>query len=594
MPNNEVDFNIIENKIIELVIGLELDGRVFKFRPGQLEAVTSIVCNVMNNVKHTLLEAPTGSGKSMIGILAAYALYKLFNKKSYILVSDLSLYKQYEDDLIRFDADAFGQIRTEQMFGCIKGKENYTCWKNSCSASQAACSLQGMSVNGTMRNNYEFSCAHNCKYMQDYIKAIHAPITLMTYQLYFIQRNYVEDALFNGINKNFPARDLVICDECHKLCDICQAHFAPTISTSRPDWMNAIDKYLHNDSHEHVRAAIIRKMTMSDGDELMQAISEYAGYVRQYVMDNETIRKRLAHRTALSKIERLALASGNRARQEHCKLDDMLSFIGELKSSDYLVKTINESNISLNFIFDDIMLKKYFHSKSKCEMLMSATIGNFGRYASLNGLDKSSCKAISLPSTFDFSKSPIMFSSHNKMSYAEKNTSIANIAEQASEICKENDVVRGIIQTGSYANTKALLEHLPKDVLDRCLIYNGAVEKRQMLDEFVERAKDPKDNSILVGPTLIEGLNFPDDVCRFQICIKVPYACLGSEYVKKKMQYVPGWYEYDVLNKLCQGIGRGVRHEHDWCKTYILDGCISYLVSKLEKFSTLNGRFKKF
>ena len=73
----------------------------------------------------------------------------------------------------------------------------------------------------------------------------------------------------------------------------------------------------------------------------------------------------------------------------------------------------------------------------------------------------------------------------------------------------------------------------------------------------------------------------------------MPYACLGSEYVRKKMEYVNGWYEYDVLNKLCQGIGRGIRHKNDWCKTYILDGCITNLISKLNKFNTLQGRFKK-
>jgi Rad3-related DNA helicase len=125
------------------------------------------------------------------------------------------------------------------------------------------------------------------------------------------------------------------------------------------------------------------------------------------------------------------------------------------------------------------------------------------------------------------------------------------------------------------------------------MLYNGTSEKKQMLDEFLRRSSIENDNSILVGPTLIEGLNFPDDICRFQICIKVPYACLGSEYVKKKMECVPGWYEYDVLNKLCQGIGRGVRHECDWCKTYILDGCVTKLVPGLEKFGALSGRFKK-
>ena len=98
----------------------------------------------------------------------------------------------------------------------------------------------------------------------------------------------------------------------------------------------------------------------------------------------------LASRNSLSKRERRALAAGNRARQEHCKLEDMLGFIGECGSTEFVAKSMGEDDITLNFIFDDALLKKYFHKKSRCELLMSATIGNFGKYADLIGLDKKS------------------------------------------------------------------------------------------------------------------------------------------------------------------------------------------------------------
>jgi len=167
------------------------------------------------------------------------------------------------------------------------------------------------------------------------------------------------------------------------------------------------------------------------------------------------------------------------------------------------------------------------------------------------------------------------------------------ISKQAAEICKQHSNERGIVQTGSYANLEMFANSLPEETSKRLIVYKNAAEKKIALAEFMERGNDANDNSILAGPTLIEGLNFPDSLCRFQICIKVPYACLGSEYVKRKMAYVDGWYEYDVINKLCQGIGRGVRHKTDWCKTYILDGCISKLVHKLDRISALHGRFKE-
>jgi Rad3-related DNA helicase len=564
---------------------IELLGKDFKFREGQLDAIVQIVNNTTNNIKHNMLEAPTGSGKSMIALISAYALYKIYDKKTYILVSDLSLFAQYENDIKKLNSICFG---------CLKGKENYVCWKNGCNVSQATCSLKGISVGKMAKHSMSFACKEKCQYIKDYTKAIHAPITLMTYQLYFIQRNYVEDILFNGRNKNFPARDLVICDECHKICEICQSHFAPTINIKRPKWMNDLDKGCKLPPYEDHRYKIVNDiLNSSTNDDLVYHISCYEQYISRYVGANEELRDFYKNKDKLSKIDRALLYAGNRARQEHCKFDDMLSFISEIGSNEYVTKSVSDNDITINFIFDDIMLKKYFHNKSNNELLMSATIGNFNSYANIAGLDKQQSRAIVIPSTFDFSNSPIVYSTINKMSYTEKDNSIKHIAQQVIDICNKHNTHRGIIQTGSYAHAKTLMSYLPYDILQRCLFYDGSESKKTILNDFLDRNCYNDDNSILIGPTLIEGLNFPDDMCRFQICIKVPYACLGSEYVRKKMEYVNGWYEYDVLNKLCQGIGRGIRHKNDWCKTYILDGCITNLISKLNKFNTLQGRFKK-
>jgi Rad3-related DNA helicase len=562
----------------------ELLGNDFTFREGQLDAIIHVIENALSNVKHTLLEAPTGSGKSMIALISAYVLHKMYGKKTYILVSDLSLYEQYENDINKLGSGAFG---------CIKGKENYVCWKNGCNVSQATCSLKGMSVRSMSKKPMSFACKEHCTYMKDYIRAVHAPITLMTYQMYFVQRNYVEDVIFEGKNINFPARDLVICDECHKICDICQTHFAPTISIKRPKWMNDIDKGCQFNPYEDARYRIVDDILQcSSTDELINHVSRYEKYLLKYVSANKYLRTKYSNKEKLTKMDRTLLAAGNRARQEHCKFADMLEFISEMESTDYVAKTVDDNNITINFVFDDIMLKKYFHDKSNNEMLMSATIGNFKSYASIAGLDIKRTTAISIPSTFDFSASPILYSSSNRMSYNEKHESIKKIALQVADICHSHSKMRGIIQTGSYAHAKTLMSYLPFDVLDRCVFYDGSSSKKTALDEFLN-IDSLYDDRILIGPTLIEGLNFPDDMCRFQICIKVPYACLGSEYVKKKMEYVNGWYEYDVLNKICQGIGRGIRHKTDWCKTYILDGCITNLMPKLKKFSILNERLKQ-
>lgn len=579
------DISSIQDKIKQYAN--DLLGKDFIFREHQLEAIVNIVQNAISDVKQTVLEAPTGSGKSIIAILSAYALYKLYGKTSYILVSDLSLFEQYERDIRKLWSNEFG---------CIKGKENYVCGKNGCKVSQATCALQNIPIKRLANPSFKssrFVCKDNCQYVHDYVQAVNAPITLMTYQLYFIQRNYVEDGIFGGHNKNFPERDLVICDECHNICDICQSHFAPTISIARPSWMDIICQYTGMPSMEDVRSSIVQNIiSCNSNNRLIDYVEEYEEYVSAYVMQNDSVRAKLAKKSYLTKLEKAALFSGNVARQEHCKLEDMLAFIDPVGSADYVVKTIDKDHVTINFVFDSMMLTKYFHMKSRHELLMSATIGDFVEFAKISGLNED-FKRILIPSSFDFGNSPIMFSNENRMSFYERDASFPNIVKQVSSICRENTHIRGIIQTGSYANAESLKMTLPEDILERCLFYKGAVEKKMVLAKFLDSSRCTQDDSrILVGPTLLEGLNFPDDLCRFQICIKVPYAYLGNEYIKKKMQYIDGWYEYDAMNKICQGIGRGVRHKHDWCKTYILDGCVANLVERLDKFSSLSGRFK--
>ena len=44
-----------------------------------------------------------------------------------------------------------------------------------------------------------------------------------------------------------------------------------------------------------------------------------------------------------------------------------------------------------------------------------------------------------------------------------------------------------------------------------------------------------------------------------------------------KKELFPLWYDSVTSNSIIQNIGRGVRNEHDYCDTFILDGCFERL-----------------
>ena len=105
--------------------------------------------------------------------------------------------------------------------------------------------------------------------------------------------------------------------------------------------------------------------------------------------------------------------------------------------------------------------------------------------------------------------------------------------------------------------------------------YEGSKQKGVMLELFKK-----KDDAVLMGPSLLEGLDLKDDISRFQIFFKVPYPHLGNPLIKAKMQTSNEWYDWKTGISIMQGVGRSVRSEDDWAITYILDACFRSLINK--------------
>jgi Rad3-related DNA helicase len=110
------------------------------------------------------------------------------------------------------------------------------------------------------------------------------------------------------------------------------------------------------------------------------------------------------------------------------------------------------------------------------------------------------------------------------------------------------------------------------------LLYNNAKEKTQMIT-IHQMSK----NTILIGPTLVEGIDLPGEQCRFIIILKVPYPVIVDDYVKRKIELFPLWYNSTTSNIIIQGIGRGNRFTDDYCTTYILDACFLALYNSTKE-----------
>jgi len=184
----------------------------FKWRAGQKEAIEGIVDAYFSEKYQTvILDAPVGSGKSIIAMCASWILNR-FKKNGYILASDLSLQEQYEKDLNRLDF----------AWGSIKGLDNYNCIDNMEKVSMGTCKMRRVDPK-------KMNCYGECPYYQARTKASRSSTSILNYNYWLIMQNEV-NSVVDEDKQIFPQRDFTICDEAHKILDIIQGNYSPKLS----------------------------------------------------------------------------------------------------------------------------------------------------------------------------------------------------------------------------------------------------------------------------------------------------------------------------------------------------------------------------
>lgn len=557
-------------------------GLTFKYRPGQKEAVCDILYAWLNNTDDVILDAPTGTGKSIIALSVAGVLNKYYKKTGYILISDLSLMEQYERDLDKYFPN----------WGLLKGQQTYICNKNGLPFPSGVCQLNNCKTYKDIYSKYK-DCAETCEYIFQRDKAMEAPITVCTYSLWLLQMNYVRKYLSEP---PFDVRDFVICDEAHKLQSIVQSHFSPKFGKEDSSKILAV-KNTHDNTdctnwpeYDEIKNAIFNE---TDNDKIYQLLQDYLDVLEPLYKDIEKVKdnvvKNAGDDAKLTKEDLNIIKACNFYGNHYRTFEEYIYIIGGIGSYS-LVKndSANDGSITFNCLDESYLMNKYFHSNCDKKMYMSATIGDpdvFSHDVAITG-EKFYLK---MPSVFDYTNSPIFFVKEYELSYRKKDESLPYIIHMINGILNMYPDKRGIIQTGSYAFAKALENGLTRNAAKRLILYDDSNSKNDGLDTY-----KCSNNKVLVGPSLIEGLSFDDDLCRFQIIMKVPYPSLADKFVAAKMNYDKQWYSNTTAISILQGVGRGVRNMHDWCVTFILDGCFLklYYMSKSMFPPEFNERIK--
>lgn len=556
---------------IDELLNTHVFGKNFSFRAGQREAVTNICLEYLRDPYQTIvLDAPTGTGKSIVA-MACSRILTGFEATGYLVTSDLMLQEQYEADFQKF----------KLPWASVKGVDNYDCVVNGYKFSLGECRIRGMGYEKAKR----LPCASRCGYLVNREKSIHSKVALLNYSYWLIQRNYVERQMKDRAQEvPFKQRDFGFFDEAHKIDEIVQNHFTPRIHKSLPGKISWFQDFLDRNDFDNpdvsldiVKINTDRIFDTTDKEELFEILEYFRYAIRKFVQIGDLVKD--------SAEELFSIDSGDEVPKEwrsafkihdyfkdlHCKIDDYNDIIHEIGLKG-LIKNPKDEEVQFQCLDERYMIRSFFHKKAKFKVLMSATIGDPQKYARIMAITKG--KVIRLDNGFTYEKSPIIYVDRHKLSYKEREANLPKVVTLLDKIIdQKHKGDPGIIHTGSYAFMHYILKNSKHK--DRLLAYDDTDKKRVAIAKF-----KMKGDKILIGPSILEGLDLKDNVSRFQIFFKVPFPSLSDPLIKAKLNYSQDWYNWKTAISVMQGAGRSVRNKDDWAVTYLLDGCFGNLLKK--------------
>jgi len=204
-------------------------------------------------------------------------------------------------------------------------------------------------------------------------------------------------------------------------------------------------------------------------------------------------------------------------------------------------------------------------------IITSATVVR--KTADLLGVPAADLKVEEFPHSFPVENRPLIHVPTVRMNYRNGEAEKRIWMSKVDAIIRPRLGTKGIIHTTSYAR---------RDTVIRRSKFAGdmVTHERKNTATVVRRFKAAPPPSILVSPSMVTGWDFPDDECRWQIILKVPYPDLRGAIIKKRGDGDRDFVNYQVIQQLIQSVGRGCRSKTDVCETYILDNNIVWFMDR--------------
>lgn len=210
-------------------------------------------------------------------------------------------------------------------------------------------------------------------------------------------------------------------------------------------------------------------------------------------------------------------------------------------------------------------------------LLMSGTIIAPDLYMKALGKQPGEFEFVSVASTFPVENRPIYMTNAADMTMkgGQEKGGWRNAAKALLYIAKHHPGQRILVHTVSYKLARFLMDAANKmaeeETRERFCVYLSADDRADALQRFTTER-----GCILIAASMDRGVDFAGDLCEIIVVAKLPYPYLGDPQTNARMRNKEEglgqtWYILETGRTLVQMTGRGVRSETDKCVTYILD-----------------------
>jgi ATP-dependent DNA helicase DinG len=493
-------------------------------RPNQVFAIQEILNAFSGGAQIVMLDAPTGSGKTLIGEMVRQNL----GVRGLYLCSSISLQTQFCKD---FPAAAL-----------LKGRSNYPTGDSPNSFPEinaGDCQKSRGGVCSTCMDDDpppEEDALHcpwchpvtSCHYETAKYEAMCSDLVCSNTSYFLHEANYVG---------NLPlTRKLVVIDEADTLEDVLMGFVSVSITPQRAKQF---------------------------GIEPPDRKTVLASWVQWAIEAQERLKGVTVNGDSVQSIRDRSYLS--RLRQNLSRLNSRDS---GLSSGGWVYTGYQEGHIEFKPVSVSSVAKDFLWKHCPRFLLMSATTISYEQVASDLGFDgRLNWSSVTVPSSFPPSRRPVYIHPIAEMTKKQKESSWPKLADALRTVIDRHPEDRILVHTVSYDLNKYLLDTLSRST-SRLISYSRTQEKQRAIDRYIYTPA-----AVLLAPSLDRGIDLPDNDCRVIVVCKIPFPFLGDKQVSARLHSPGGslWYSVKTVRSLVQMTGRGFRHEEDYCESYILD-----------------------